>query len=163
MTADTPNTRPLDSRADYATALGELCTLAEHALYVFDKNFDGLDFNSAARHDQLRQFLLADPANRLYLLVQDEDYLRHHCPRLLNLLQHFSGSMFLYRLPKHLQHIATPFAVADARHCVRRFHFDHPQGVFEAYDTENGNRYQNYFMDLWNASKTVANVTGLRL
>ncbi len=163
MTEDNPNIQTFDRLSDYATALAQVCGLAQHTLCVFDKNFDSLGFNSLAYHDQLRAFLLSNPANRLYLLVQDASYVLQHCPRILSLLQHFGSQMSLYQLPQTLRHIATPFAVADGTHCVRRFHFDQPQGVLERQDNANGRHYQSYFMDLWSASKKVGHASEFRL
>lgn len=153
----------LDGVQDYITALDTLCGLAERDLYLFEKNFDGLGFNSEARYLTLHRFLLSNPAHRLYVLAQDTNYLSNYCPRMMLLLRQFSNAMFIHQLPKNLQHISTPFAVADAVHCVRRFHFDDPRGVFEQYDAHSALTLKNYFLEMWSASSPRVSAAKLGL
>ncbi|MGA7749512.1 MAG: hypothetical protein WCA63_05140, partial [Gallionella sp.] len=61
----------LDGISDYIAALDTLCKLARNNLYLFDKDFDGSGYNSEARYETLRNFLLASPANRLFVLAHD--------------------------------------------------------------------------------------------
>jgi len=129
MSDDTLQHTHLDGIVDYVAALDTLCKLAQHDLYLFEKNYDGLGFNTEARYETLRTFLLANPANRLFVLAHDTRYLSTLCPRMLMLLQQFGSSMFIYRTPQNLQYITEPFAVADDAHYVRRFHFDDPRGI----------------------------------
>lgn len=142
----------LDGVEDYRAALDTICGLAVRNLYLFDKNFDGLGFNTEARYSTLHHFLLASPTHRLYVLAHDTHYLATLCPRMMLLLRQFSSSMFIRQTAKNLQHITTPFAVADDTHCLRRFHFDDPRGVFEQYDPAQARVLKGYFLEMWAAS-----------
>lgn len=153
----------LDGIEDYTVALNTLCGLAQRDLYLFEKDFEGMGFNTEMRYNALHRFLLASPAHRLYVLAQDTRYLAHFCPRMMMLLQQFSNSMFIHQLPKNLQHITAPFSVADELHCVRRFHFDDPRGVFEQYDAPNARRFKSYFLEMWAASQPAVSATKLGL
>lgn len=153
----------LDGIADYTGALDSLCKLAKRSLYLFEKNYDGLGFNAEARYETLRGFLLANPANRLFMLAHDSRYLSTQCPRMKMLLEQFDSGMFIYQTPKHLQHITEPFGIADEAHYVRRFHFDDPRGIFVQQDPENALALKSRFMELWSASRQAISPTTLGL
>jgi len=153
----------LDGIADYTAALDTLCGLAQHNLYLFDKDFDGQGFNTEARHTTLRGFLLASPANRLFVLAHDTRHLSTLCPRMMMLLHQFGSSMFVHRTPASLSHLTEPFSVADDAHYVRRFHFDDPRGIFAQHDPENAHILKSRFMEMWAVSHPVAATTRLTL
>ncbi len=153
----------LDGIVDYVAALDTLCGLAQHNLYLFDKNYDGLGFNAEARYETLRGFLLADSANRLFVLAHDTHYLSTLCPRMMMLLQQFGSSMFIYQTPKHLQYIAEPFAVADDAHYVRRFHFDDSRGILAQHDPEKARTLKSRFLEMWAVSRPAISATRLGL
>lgn len=142
----------LNGAADYLTALDQLCSLPEHELCFFDKTFEGTGFNSAARYDLLRSFLLSDASNRVRILVHDKRHLEQYCPRLLNLQRQFGHAVLIHQTPPHLRHISDPFAVADSRHYLRRFHFDDLRGVFARNEPEEARKLHARFEELWSAS-----------
>lgn len=152
MSDETLQHTKLNGIADYTAALDMLCKLAQRNLYLFDKDFDGLGFNTEARYEILRGFLLSDPIHRLFVLTHDTRYLSTLCPRMMMLLHQFGSSMFIYQTPKNLQQITEPFAVADDSHYVRRFHFDDLRGIFAQHDPENARALKSRFMEMWSAS-----------
>lgn len=153
----------LNGTADYIAALDTLCGLAQHSLYVFEKNFEGIGFNSEARYDTLRRFLLANPANRLHLLAHDARPIVQHCPRLMLLLRQFGHSMHIYQTPQHLLHLSEPFAVADESHYVRRFHFDDPRGILAQHDPQGARVLKSRFAEMWASSHPALSATTLGL
>jgi len=153
----------LDGTADYIAALDKLCGLAQHQLYVFEKNFEDIGFNSEARYNTLRAFLLASPSNTLHLLAHDTRPLTQHCPRLMMLLRQFSHSMHIYQTPKHLLHLTEPFSVADGAHFVRRFHFDDPRGILAQHDPEGARILKSRFEEMWEDSHPAVSATALGL
>ncbi len=154
---------PLNGTDDYIAALDSVCALAARSLCIFEKDFDGLGFNSEKRYDALRRFLLASPYNRFYLLAHDTRYLARDCPRMGMLLRQFSHSMQIYRTPPHMMNISEPFAVADELHYVRRFHFDDTRGVFARNDPQGARVLHAQFTEMWAASRpgVSASTTGL--
>lgn len=153
----------LDGIADYTAALDTLCKLAQRNLYLFDKDFDGSGFNAEARYTALRSFLLASPANRLFVLAHDTRYLSTLCPRMMTLLHQFGSSMFIHQTPASLHQVTEPFSVADDAHYVRRFHFDDPRGILAQHDPENARALKSRFMEMWAASRPAASTTRLGL
>jgi hypothetical protein len=142
--------------ADYIAALDSLCVMAGHSLFVFEKDFDNIGFNSEARFEILRSFLLANPNNRLQLLAQDTRPMMQYCPRLMTLLRQFGHNMFIYQTPKNLVHLTEPFAVADESHYVRRFHFNDTRGILARNDEEYARLLKSRFIEMWQASRPSA-------
>lgn len=163
MDNDTLQHTKLDGIADYTAALDTLCKLALHNLFLFEKNYEGLGFNTEARYETLYRFLLANPANRLLVLTHDTRYLSTLCPRMMMLLRQFGGSMFIHQMHASLSHVTEPFAVADDMHYVRRFHFDDPRGILAQHDPENARVLKSRFMEMWSASHQAVSATKLGL
>lgn len=153
----------IDGIVEYCAALDSLCSLAQHNLCVFEKDYDALGFNGEARYETLRRFLLASPAHRLLLLAHDVRYLETRCPRMMMLLQQFGASMSIHQTPMHLRHVSEPFAVADDAHYVRRFHFDDPRGILAQHDPENARILKARFMEMWASSHPALSPTRLGL
>lgn len=153
----------LSSMADYIAALDTLCSLAQRNLAIFDKNFEEIGLNSAAREGTLRHFLLANPVNRLHLLTHDARSATQYCPRLMLLLRQFSHCMHIYQTPKHLCHLSEPFAVADDEHYTRRFHFNDTRGLFARHDPEKARAFKSQFDEMWAASSPGVTATKLGL
>ena len=162
MTEELQHTK-LDGIVDYIAALDTLCKLAQRNLYLFEKDFDGVGYNSEARYLTLRNFLLVNPAHRLFVLAHDTHYLSTFCPRMLMLLRQFGTSMFIYQTPKNLQHITEPFSVADEANYVRRFHFDDPRGILAQHDPEKARVLKSRFLEMWTASQPGITTTRLGL
>lgn len=153
----------LNGITDYTAALDTLCKLAQRSLILFEKDFDGLGYNSESRYTTLRNFLLANPAHRLFVLAHDTHYLSTMCPRMLMLLAQFGTAMFIYQTPKHLRHITEPFSVADEANYVRRFHFDDPRGILGQQDPEQARALKSRFLEMWGQSHPSVSNTKLGL
>jgi hypothetical protein len=153
----------LTSSADYVAALDSLCGLVEHSLFIFEKNFVNIGFNSEARFEQLRIFLLANPNNRLQLLAHDTRPMSQYCPRLMTLLRQFGHNMFIYQTPKNLQHLTEPFAVADESHYVRRYHFDDTRGILGRNDGAGARLLKSRFIEMWQTSSPSTLTSTFRL
>lgn len=154
---------PLNGVADYIGALDTVCAAAQHTLNIFEKNYEDIGFNSEARYDMLRHFLLAGSNNRLNLLAHDTQHLIRYCPRMMLLLREFSHSMFIYQTPPHMLNVTEPFAVADDAHYVRRYHFDDTRGLLAKNDPEGARLLNSRFHEMWTASHSGATPTRLGL
>ncbi|MDZ4202212.1 MAG: hypothetical protein U1C96_08740 [Gallionella sp.] len=163
MDDDTLQHTELNGIPDYIAALDVLCQLAQHHLYLFEKNYDGLGFNSEARYETLRRFLLSNPNNRLFVLTHDTRYLSTLCPRMILLLQQFGHSMSIHQTPPHLREISEPFSVADDSHYARRFHFDDPRGILARHDPEKALALKARFLEMWAESRPAVTASKLGL
>jgi hypothetical protein len=163
MNDETLQHAQLDGIADYVAALDTLCKLAQRNLYLFEKDFDGLGYNTEARYTTLRNFLLSNPAHRLFVLAHDMHYLSTLCPRMMMLLKQFGTSMSIFQTPENLRHITEPFSVADESNYVRRFHFDDPRGILAQHDPEKARALKSRFLEMWESSRQGVTATKLGL
>ena len=163
MTEDALQHTQLDGIVAYAAALDTLCALAHHKLYLYEKDFDGLGFNSESRYETLRQFLLISPVNRLYVLAHDTYYLSSLCPRMMMLMRQFDDRMHIHRIAKNMQQGSSPFCVADNTHYVRRFHFDDPRGILAVNDPAGARTLEALYLQMWATSNPAASTTTLGL
>ena len=154
---------PLNSVADYIAALDTVCASAQHTLSIFENNYEDIGFNSEARFDILRRFLLASSNNRLNLLAHDTQHLIRYCPRMMMLMREFSHSMSIYQTPQHMLNVTEPFAVADNAHYVRRYHFDDTRGLLAKNDPEGARLLNSRFHEMWASSHSAASATQLGL
>lgn len=163
MTGETLQHTHLDGIADYSAALDTLCSLARRDLLLYEKDFEGLGFNAEARYETLRHFLLANPANRLYILAHDTHYLATQCARMSMLLRQFNSRMAIHRLPASFPQCSEPFGVADGAHFVRRFHFDDPRGLLVVNDPAGASALHSCFHEMWTHSHPAVSPTKLGL
>ena len=154
---------PFDGVADYVAALGQVCAAAQHSLLIFEKDFSDIGFNSEARYDTLRHFLLGSSSSRLHLLAHDPQHLIRYCPRMMMLLREFSHSMAIFQTPPHLQNVTEPFAVADNANYVRRYHFDDTRGLLALNDPQGARELHARFDEMWQSSHSGATPTRLGL
>jgi hypothetical protein len=152
-----------DGIADYIAALDTVCGSAQRSLNIFEKDFSDIGFNSEARCDALRHYLLSGSNNRLQLLAHDPQHLIRFCPRMMLLLKDFSHSMAIHQTPSHLHDVTEPFAVADDLHYVRRYHFDDARGLLAMNDPQGARELNSRFHEMWLTSHPGASPTRLGL
>ena len=122
-------TRPFASRGEQQTAIATLLRAAQRELRIFDQHCADLGLNSPERFEGLRQFLLADRACRLLIVVHETSYLAARCPRMALLMRQFSHAVFVQKTRKELRGLHDNFIVADDYAYVKQFHHQYPRGV----------------------------------
>ena len=150
------------SKAQYEEFVDEVITLAKHELRIFDQGL-GPAFNASARHEALRQFLLASRRNQVRIVVHDAATIERQCPRMKQLLQSFSHAVTIHETQQQAKGVYDPFVVADESHSVRRFHFDDLRGLFAKNDPIEAHTLVERFEEIWEASApaVTANTLGL--
>ncbi len=163
MSEDALQHTGFDGVADYVAALDRVCAAAQQSLFIFEKDFSDIGFNSEARYDTLHHFLLSSSNSSLRLLAHDAQHLVRYCPRMMMLLREFSHRMAIYQTPAHLLNVAEPFAVADKQHYVRRYHFDDTRGLLALNDPQGARELHARFEEMWQSSHPGATPTRLGL
>jgi len=164
MTSESQTThRKLDGRIELEEATNTVIQLAQRQLRIFDYNLSDGSYNSAARFDLLRNFLLASRANRLDIVLHDTDYLTRQCPRMMLLIQQFSDAIRVNTTTPETKSIYDPFLVADQMHYVHRFHYDSPRALMALYDAPGALAMYRRYDEIWEASmpSTFATTLGL--
>lgn len=154
--------QPLSGVGAYEAALDKLIGMALGRIRLFDRQLNR-SYNSAHRTDCLRQFLLADKANRVAIVVHDSDRIRLDCPRLVTLQRHFAHALSIHRTQSIARGVYDAFCVIDGSHYARRFHFDNPRGVLVLNDADGAGVLVQRFEEIWDASLPAVTGTTLGL
>jgi hypothetical protein len=158
-----PRRTLLAARADYLAAFDELVAVARRELRVFDPDCSQLELNAPARHEHLRQFLLASRDNRLLLAVHDPDHLERHCPRMLKLVAEFSTAIAIHRTEGEAARAQDCFVLADAEHFVRRQVAAQPRGVYCLNHYQDARLMRERYDEIWQHSVPAISATTLGL
>lgn len=151
-----------ESVREYDAMLDELIPRTERVIRIFDKSLSA-SYNAPARCELIRQFLRADPLNRLFVVVHEADILDRFCPRFMTLLQRYSHVAKIRQTPRSARHLYDPFVIFDASHYLHRFHHQHMRFARGLNEIEGAQQLLERFGELWDASAPVsaAGVTGL--
>jgi hypothetical protein len=158
----TPRHTRLEGTVDLETALDTVIARATHRLCMFDRALDRR-FDSARRHEMLRNFLAANRANRLQIVLHEVDNLVRDCPRLLSLMRSRSGAITIHQTLPDAQGVYDPFTVADERDYVHRFHYEGTRSVLALDDPHSARQFVERFEEILGASfsAVAANPLGL--
>ena len=140
----------------------ELVPQAQGVIRVFDRSLSPR-YNTSSRCTLLRDFLRADPLNRLFIVVHEADNIARVAPRFVTLLQQFSHAARVRVTPPEAQHLYDAFALFDASHYLHRFHRDHMRFARGRDELDGAQTLLVRFNELWDASTPSAaiNVLGL--
>jgi hypothetical protein len=153
----------LEGPREYEQALDRLISLARGRLRIFDQDLRNQGYNSQERFDSLRQFLLQNRANRLTIILHDDDYLIRECPRMLNLIRQFGHAIDVYRTTEDARGVYDPFAIADMDHYLHRFHYDHPRAALTLNDKEGASDLLRRFNEILEVAESAVPSTTLGL
>ena len=162
MESPQPQHRKLTGNAEYEAALDELLSRSQRTLRIFDRQL-GTGFNSVHRHDLLRSFLMRSRTNKLDIVLHDASGLVRDCPRLMNLLRQFSHAINIHETEPEAKRVYDPFAIADERDYVHRFHYDDARGLLALDDPQGALGLIERFQEIWEASSPAASATTLGL
>jgi hypothetical protein len=157
-----PGDRPLAGTAELEAAIDALIGDADAHIRIFDRAFTRA-WNTPARHERLRAFLLKRRTNRLDIVLHDTGNLVRDCPRFMQVVQQFSHAVAIRRTLPAARRVYDPFAIADDLLFVHRFHFDDVRGVATRADLAATQLLRKRFAEIWEASRPVAAATTLGL
>ena len=144
-----------DSMRRFEAMFDELIGETQRVIRVFDRTL-GASYNANARCDLVREFLRADPLNRLYVVVHQADGLERVCPRFMTLLQRYGHVAKIRRTPRAARHLYDPFVIFDGSHYLHRFHYDHMRYARGMNDVDGTRELVDRYTELWEVSKPVS-------
>jgi hypothetical protein len=157
-----PQHTPIMGNAAYAEALDTILEKPRKTVRIFENALDR-HYNSPKRVESLRTFLLANPRNRLLIVVHDTQSMDRNCPRLLNLLRVHAHSISIHETHQTAKAVYDPFAVVDDLHFVHRFHFEELRGLLALDDPIGTHTLIERFEEIWEASSPAVSATTLGL
>ena len=108
----------------------------------------------------LREFLRANPGNRLFVLIHDASNIERSLPRLCDLQRDFGHAFRLRLTPRIAKHVYDPFAVFDASHYLHRFHYKHMRAAEGIHDADGAGELLERFSEIWEVSAPQSASTG---
>ena len=157
------NYRILSSVAESLEAIDAVIGAAGRTLRIFDATLSNRGFNTPARAEKLRQFLVAGRAHRLLIALHDTSLLERENPRLLMLLRQFPMSIEIHRTVGEARNAHDPFVVADDHSVWRQMHFEQPRAVLALDSPPDALPIAQRFDEIWDLSEPAVSATTLGL
>ena len=148
--------RRFEGMREYEAVIDRLIPQTLRAIRVFD-NILPRAWNSPERYEALRQLLLANRVNRLLIVVHDAGPIALECPRMLELVRHFSAAVKIHETLSPAKAIYDPFVVFDANHYVHRFHHRYLRAAQGTNDLDGTQQLLDRFAEIWAASALAVN------
>ena len=152
-TGNLPNAeyRRFEGIREYEELINALIPQTQRAVRVFDKSLSRA-WNSPQRYEALRQFLLVNRLNRLFIAVHDAEPIERECPRLVDLVRQFSAAVRIHATLSPAKHVYDPFVVFDASHYVHRFHYRYLRAAHGANEVIGAQQLLDRYAEIWDAS-----------
>jgi hypothetical protein len=136
---------------EYESLLDDFIPQTQRAIRVFDRSLSP-SWNTPARFEALRQFLLANRSNRLLIVVHDPEPVLRERPRMIELVQQFGTAVRIHSTQAAAKHLYDPFVVFDANHYLHRFHYRFLRAAQGTNDLVGAQQLLDRFSEIWEAS-----------
>ena len=161
--ATQPQYRPLSGIAESLQAIDEVIGAAVSTIRVFDISLGNRGFNSPARTDRLREFLVKARSHRLLIALHETELLDRECPRLLALLRQFPMSIEIHRTLAQARQARDPFVIADDHSVGHQQHFEQPRAIGALHSPTDAVPILQRFDEIWDLSEPAVSATTLGL
>lgn len=155
--------RLISGTAESLEAIDAVVDSAERTLRIFDVTLSNRGFNTPARAERLRQFLVAGRAHRILIALHDTELLERENPRLLGLLRQFPMSIEIHRTLAQARNARDPFVVADDHSMWHQLHFEQPRAVVAIHSPADALPIAQRFDEIWELSEPAVSATTLGL
>ena len=143
----------LQGERDYERAIDFVIAQARRELLIFDRDLAKGGYESAARHELLREFLAREIGNRITIALHDSAYFTTCCPRLHRLFAVYGHVMSVHEICDAAKAAQDCFVVADRMHYVRRFHIDHARFKYALSDDATAQALHVRFGEIMQSAK----------
>ena len=158
-----PSYRQIASIAESLAAIDEVIVSAQTTLRLFDFTLGRRGFNSPARQDALRRFIVAGRTHRLLIALHEPETLDRDCPRLLALLRQFPMSIEIHRTIAQARDAADPFIVADDHSVWHQMHNAQPRAIVALHSPTDAQPIAQRFDEIWELSEPAVSSSTLGL
>jgi hypothetical protein len=143
--------RRFEGMREYEAVVDALIPQTQRIIRVFDKGL-ARAWNSPERYEALRQFLLANRKNQLFIVVHDAEPIVRECPRMVELVRQFAATARIHETLVAAKQVYDPFVVFDAIHYVHRFHYRFLRAAQGTNDLLGAQQLIDRHAELWDAS-----------
>lgn len=139
--------RRFESNREYETLTDQMIPMTQRIIRVFDKSL-GPAYNSTARIELLRRFLLSARSNRLLIVLHETRQIASEQPRLLELARQFGHACTIRETLRGAKHVYDPFIIFDGSHYLHRFHHAHMRAAQGLHDPNAAQQLLERFEDI---------------
>jgi hypothetical protein len=143
--------RRFEGMREYEALIDNLIPQTQRTIRLFDRTLPRA-WNASPRVEALRQFLLANRMNRLFIVVHDAEPVERECPRMVDLVRQFSAAVRIHATLTPAKHVYDPFVVFDSTHYVHRFHYRYLRAAHGANDLIGAQQLLDRYAEIWEAS-----------
>jgi len=154
-----PSYRRISSIAESQEAIDQVIATVRTTLRLFDVNLTGRGFNSAARTEALRRFLIAGRSHRLLIALHETEKLELDCPRLLQLLRQLPMSIEIHRTVNQARTALDPFIIADDHSVWRQIHYTQGRAMVALHSPADATPIVQRFDEIWEQSEPAVSAT----
>ena len=154
-----PSYRQISSLAESQAAIDEVIAAAHTTIKLFDFTLGTRGYNSLARTEALRRFIVAGRAHRLLIALHEPETLERECPRLLMLQRQFPMSIEIHRTLAQARMAADPFIVADDHSVWHLLHHTQARAIVALHSPADAMPIGQRFDEIWELSEPVSVTT----
>jgi hypothetical protein len=158
-----PTYRALYGTAESVAAVDDVIARADHTIRVFDATLAGRGFDTPARAEKLREFLVAGRAHRLLVALHTPEALVRDCPRLISLLRQFPMQVEIHRTVDEARKATDAFVLADDHSVWHQLHVPQPRAIVALHSPLDAIPIAQRFEEIWHLSEPGASATTLGL
>ena len=158
-----PSYRQISGIAESQAAIDEVIAAASTTLRIFDYTLGARGFNTQARAEALRHFLVTGRAHRILIALHEPETLERECPRLLSLLRQFPTSIEIHRTLAQARNAADPFIVADDHSVWHQMHHTQPRAIVAIHSPADALPIAQRFAEIWELSELAVSATTMGL
>ncbi len=158
-----PGYRQLAGISESQEAIDQVIAVADRTLRIFDISLSGRGFNTPARAEKLRAFLVRGRAHRLLIALHETELLERENPRLLVLLRQFPMSIEIHRTLAQARNATDPFVLADDHSVWHQLHYEQPRAVVALHSPADATPISQRFDEIWDLSEPAVSATTLGL
>ncbi len=155
------STEPFDRYSDYDRAMLTLLGRAAKRLGIFDPDLKTGPIASLQGVSRLEAMLHADPKAEVVVLLHDTAHLAARCARLLNLFRQRGHQFRILVTAEEHRGQTQPFAIADGRHLITRFHADQPRGKLCLHEAAESAAFEQRFEALLDGAVPASGLAAL--
>jgi hypothetical protein len=163
MNEESQSYRLITSHAESLAAIDAVVDAAERTLRIFDVSLSNRGFNTPARAEKLRQFLVGGRAHRILIALHETELLERENARLLMLLRQFPMSIEIHRTLGEARNARDPFIVADDHSMWHQLHFEQPRAAVAIRSPADALPIAQRFEEIWELSEPAVSATTLGL
>ena len=155
--------RHITGIAESLQAIDQVVAVAERTLRIFDISLSNRGFNSPARADALREFLVRGRAHRILIALHETTLLERDNARLLTLLRQFPMSIEIHRTLAQARNATDPFVIADDHSVWHQLHYEQARAVVAIHSPQDALPIAQRFDEIWDLSEPAVSATTLGL